>query len=152
MSLKINVSAALGVIYLGALASVALAHSGATGIVKERMDGMLELGKALKALSAEAKNPSPSTSVVNQIGASIVAQSGERLAERFPEGSFPTVSEANPIIVDEMDKFLQLSTALQTLGVSLSIKKEFSPDELRETLAALGDNCKACHAEYRIEK
>ena len=40
----------IGAIVVSAIAATAFAHSGATGIVKERMDGMSALGETIKAL------------------------------------------------------------------------------------------------------
>ena len=131
---------------------LAFAHGGATGIVKERMDGMLDLGRAMKALSAEVKSDTPDMSVVRQIGEDIVAQSGARLVARFPEGSLDKPSEASAEIWTQPDAFQKLADELERMGAELAQAETLSQSDLSSRFRALGENCKACHQDFRIEK
>ncbi|MEM7241785.1 MAG: cytochrome c [Pseudomonadota bacterium] len=124
-------------------AGVALAHSNATGVVKERMDGMVALGQALKALSADKLEPD----LVRKLARDIQAQSGDTMLAGFPEGSLQHPSEAAPAIWTEPARFAGYAQELKDLAGAL----EAEPERLSEFLPLIGQSCKACHQTFRIK-
>ena len=104
------------VVALGVAGGV-LAHSGATGIVKERMDGMVALGKAVKSITPIMMGQEPyNADQVAEFGESVKAHSGEALTALFPEGSGGMPSEAKDNVWTDWDEFVALADYLERLG------------------------------------
>ena len=77
---------------LFASATVAFAHNGATGITKERMDGMGSLAKSMKALVQMLKSDDTDLERAADIAREIQAHSGEEMIKRFPPGPQQMIS------------------------------------------------------------
>lgn len=98
-----------------------LAHGGATGIVKERMDGMVALGKSVKAITPMMmEQESYDASKVVEFGAIVRAHSGEALTKLFPEGSGGMPSEAKENVWSDWDEFVALADYLERLGEGIA--------------------------------
>ena len=135
-----------------ACASLALAHAGATGFVKERMDGMESLADAMKSLAQMARSGEADARRITGIALAIQAQSGEAMTARFPEGSAPPISEAAPRIWQDWEGFNTISATLFDAAVQLEAQAG-SPDlNLAQTLQDMGATCLACHQDYRVSK
>ena len=126
----------------------ALAHAGATGIVMERMEGMSALGKAMKALSAEAKAAAPDPGVVAEAAAVLKAEAGETMLARFPEGSLQPASEALPVIWEDWDRFAALANELEVRAEALVSGDGPLPARFK----AVTETCTACHEDFRQKK
>lgn len=73
----------------------ALAHSGATGVVKERMDAMDEMGEAMKRLTPMMRGQAEyDPEVVRDAADTMIGHAGAQMTELFPEGSNGQPSEA----------------------------------------------------------
>ena len=115
---------AASIIGLGVLGAVLLAtnlnvnaHSGATGIVKERMALMDRLGKAMKNLNAMFSNQiSYDAASVKEAAGVIEQHAGEAMIKMFPEGTNRKPSEALPIIWEDWDEFKSLAKKLEKQG------------------------------------
>ena len=132
--------------------SIVFAHTGATGIVKERMDGMGVLASAMKTLGTMAKSGDLDASAIRQASQTIQAHSGEALSIRFPEGSLPHVSEAAPLIWTDWDRFTALSTELHTIAAELEAQAGAPDLDLGQFVRSLGATCSDCHRDFRIKK
>ena len=133
-------------------ASIALAHSGATGVVKERMDGMTALAASMKSLAAMAKSGEVDAEHIESISRDLKAHAGQGMLDRFPEGSLPEVSEASPAIWKDWEKFEGLAFELETLAVELGNEASSPNLDVRQHLKAIGGVCSACHEDFRIKK
>lgn len=127
--------------------SLALAHSGATGIVKKRMETMKDVGAVMKELGAMVKGD-----VV--FDAAIVARRGSDLKSHaagipalFPTGSIHGPSEALPQIWENFEEFGRIASDLESAAAELSGVTQ--PSALPAALIAAGKTCKACHTDYR---
>lgn len=132
--------------------SLALAHSGATGIVKERMDGMNVLARSMKSLAGMAKSGAIDPDQVKESAVAIQAHSGQALYRLFPEGSLQPVSEARQEIWQNWDRFAAISDALfETAG---RLEREAASPGLNLGLYVkeLGNSCATCHQEFRVKK
>jgi cytochrome c556 len=110
----------IGAVFSLAITGAALAHGGATGIVKERMDGMMAMGKAVKSLSSMMRGDVDyDEAAVKSHAQTIEAHGGEALVSLFPEGSDGAPSEAKPEIWSEPAEFEALATQLKTYAVAL---------------------------------
>lgn len=97
-----------------ALASaVVLAHGGATGVVKERMELMEGIGERMKTLSKMFKGEAPyDASTVKEAATEIRDHGGEKITALFPEGSLDEPTEALPAIWQDWARFETLSQQL----------------------------------------
>ena len=133
---------------VGLLLSVsALAHKGATGIIKERMDNFKASQTALKQIFAASKRNDFEAIVplANQI-----KNWAGIMPTKFPTGSDGPPSEADPAIWTNFE------------GFKLAAKENFEAARLLEVTALNGDakatakaikqlagTCKSCHQSYR---
>jgi len=132
--------------------SIVLAHSGATGIVKERMEGMGSLSQSMKALVQMAKSDAVDPGKVGDIAREIQNHSGEAMTKRFPEEPQQMVSEAAPLIWQDWDKFVEISDDLFQSAVRLEAQAGSSELELNSFVKEMGATCSSCHKEFRIKK
>jgi len=104
------------------LSATAFAHSGATGVVKERMGAMKSMGEAIKRIkpmmSGEAGYDAASVRKAAQV---IASEAGEALTGKFPEGSTEHPSETLPRTWEEWDRFTALATQLETAAEGLAM-------------------------------
>jgi len=93
----------------------ALAHSGATGVVKERMDAMVELGDAMKRLAPMMRGLTDyDPDVVRRAADTMIGHAGAQMTELFPEGSNQKPSEALDAIWQDWDTFAALAETLRS--------------------------------------
>ncbi len=115
-------------------AGLALAHGGATGIVKERMDGMVALQKAVKAVTPIMRGQVDyDANAVRAFAAAVAAHSGDAMTRLFPEGSGGKPSEAKDAVWSQWEEFEALALELETLGHALG---EAADNGLATTAAA----------------
>lgn len=103
----------LAAIAVTGMAAAALAHSGATGIVKERMEAMKAMGDAVKAVTPMMQGEAEyDADVMRDAARSFQAHSGEAMTELFPEGSNEAPSEAKDLIWSDWERFEELARDL----------------------------------------
>ncbi|MDG1373115.1 MAG: cytochrome c [Paracoccaceae bacterium] len=150
-------------------AAIALAHSGATGIVKERMDQMGMIAKSMKTIGEMIKGKTQYDPAIVEVEAAKIARhGGETLTKLFPEGSIKKPSEATPAIWTDWDRFSSIASDLSLYAAALSEGAgndrangaaslagqsgdpgSLSPDEL---FGAVAKTCSACHEDFRQKK
>ena len=102
-------------------AGVALAHGGATGIVKERMDGMVAMQKAVKAITPIMRGQRTyDAEAVRSFAEAVEMHSGEAMTKLFPEGTGGKPSEAKDEVWSDWEEFEALAMDLEVLGNALS--------------------------------
>lgn len=132
---------------LVALAEVE-AHTGATGVVKERMDLMKALGDDMKRLAAIMKAEAAyDPALVAGLARRIEQGSGDHMLELFPEGSTDHPSEAREEIWLRWVEFEAKADALASQASALSVAGDF--DEARMAFAKVAESCKACHRDFK---
>lgn len=106
---------------IGAGATTAIAHGGASGVVKERMESMGALGDAMKDLTAMMRGQQDyNADRVRTLAGTIDSHSGEALTKLFPKDSLDHPSEALPAIWSDWDRFSALSDQLSTYAQALA--------------------------------
>ena len=126
---------------------LALAHSGATGIVKERMEIMKDVGAVMKELGAMVKGDTAfDAQIVARRGQDLKSHAG-RIPALFPEGSIHGPSEALPAIWENFESFSKIASDLEAAATVLSGVTESAA--LPAALSAAGKTCKGCHTDYR---
>jgi cytochrome c556 len=106
---------------LGAGAATALAHTGATGVVKERMEAMKAMGDSMKELTAIMRGQQDyDAGRVRALATRIGEHGGEAMTELFPEGSLDHPSEALPTIWSNWERFSDLAIRLDDYASALA--------------------------------
>lgn len=143
-----NVTMALAVCLCGGLA---LAHSGATGIVKERMDAMKDIAAQMKQIGVMVKGEKAYSADVAAAAATVIAEHAGTMPSLFPEGSNDMPSEALATIWSDWGRFTQSAEELSITATTLSevAGSATSADEIRVQFAAVGKTCSACHEGFR---
>lgn len=104
-----------------AVAAVAMAHTGATGVVLERMNGMTAMRDTVAELASMMQGAVPYDAVIVSEGASAIAgHAGETMLSLFPEGSLEGVTYAKPEIWSDWQEFAALSEELKTYADALT--------------------------------
>ena len=141
---------------IGGLIQSAASHTGATGIVKERMDNMSSMGKALGAVADMFKGKRKfEPKVVSQTG-DILIEHSKSLVSLFPntKASRGSVhSEALPAVWEKNDEFLNLVKSLEEKARILKLVA--AGGDLKTIKVAFGQTakvCSACHEDFRKKK
>ncbi len=140
------------------IAAAALAHGGATGIVKERMDQMDAVSKSMKAIGAMLKGAEPyDAERVRALANEIGEMGGERLVALFPDNSLDPPTEARPEIWSNWERFARQANEMQDAARALADgadrpRGDTSPASPDQMFHKLGETCKACHESFRIKK
>lgn len=109
-------------------AAGALAHGGATGIVKQRMDAMVAMGKVVKSLSEMMRGDTDYDAEAVRQGAEIVkTHAGQAMTALFPEGSGGNPSEARAEIWQDWETFDEMAKQLGILAEGLSLAAANGP-------------------------
>lgn len=107
--------------FLVATTTAALSHSGATGVVKQRMDAMSEMGKTIKDLAAMMRGEKVYKAKAVKTGAALIGKhSGDAMTGLFPKGSRHGPSEAREEIWTNWNEFEDLSNRLEIFAAGLS--------------------------------
>lgn len=133
--------------------AVAFAHGGATGIVKERMDGMMAMGKALGIVADMFKGKTSFNAAQVTSAAKTVEIHAAEMIELFPDTKHSRQgkgTEALPAIWQDKDEFNALARLLETKSQELGqIAASGDQVQVRRAFAEAAKVCSACHQDYR---
>lgn len=141
----------LAMIGLAAFTTLALAHEGATGVVKERMELMKRQQSDMKLIGDMAKGKTPFDAAKATLAASDVATTAKKIQDLFPQGSDGHPSDALPAIWKEWDRFTGNAKELETSADALGAVLAGGNDGWKPAFQKLTDSCKACHETYRAK-
>jgi len=130
-------------------APVAVAHKGASGVVKQRMKAMTRMEKALRPLNAMEKGKREFDSATLRAAAEKLLDEAQRIPELFPAGSLKPPSEASEEIWKNFPSFTGHARQLRDNLLRLRTVDEF---DFPQALQAVRLSCKKCHERFRIEK
>lgn len=103
----------------------ALAHSGATGVMKERMDAMGEMGDEMKLLAPMMHGQAEyDPDVVRNAADTMIGHAGKQMTQLFPKGSNEKPSEALDAIWDNWEEFSNLAEALRASAEGMKLAAE----------------------------
>lgn len=135
------------------LATVALAHEGATGVVKERMDLMKSQQDDMKLIGEMAKGKTPFDAVKAAEAARHIEATAKKIHELFPEGSDGGPSEALPSIWGQWDQFSGDADDLATVAGTLATALDGAThDGWKGDFKQVINACKSCHQDFRKKK
>lgn len=150
-----RIAGALVLAAVVASANSVLGHSGATGIVKQRMDHMKEIGAAMKTLSDQFKGViAYDPHEVAAAAGTIRDHAGDDIIALFPADSMDHPTEAKPEIWQDWAGFRELAFELETAGVTLVevVDDAQTPAGALPAFTDLAQTCSACHEQFRIKK
>jgi cytochrome c556 len=131
------------------VSALGLAHEGATGIVKERMDNYSRNQENLKAIYSHLKQDD-----LNAIAplAKEIRDWAKAMPEYFPEGTDGAPSEASPKIWNDFDGFKLAAKANAEAADSLyNSALEGNKADVLEALKRTAASCAGCHKVYRLK-
>jgi cytochrome c556 len=104
------------------VAATALAHTGATGVVLERMKGMTALKDTVAELAPMMQGAVPYDTFIVSEGASVIAgHAGETMLALFPDRSLEGATYAKPEIWSDWQKFATLAEELKAYADALAV-------------------------------
>lgn len=132
----------------------AFAHSGATGIVKERMDMMSAIGDEMKLIGNMLRGKASYDAAAVQSAALAISDHAAEITAVFPPGSLQHPTEALPAIWDNWDEFVELSEKMKMDANALAevAATGDSGAQISEQFKRLGQACSACHEKFRVKK
>lgn len=132
----------------------ASAHTGATGVVKQRMDAMTDVGKQMKAIATMVKGESAFDAAKVKLAAGTIADHARDIPDLFPKGTQHKPSEATAAIWKDWERFVAIADSLETDARLLANAAETadSASDIARQLGAVGKNCKTCHESFRLKK
>lgn len=126
----------LAAIVAALVGAAALAHTGASGAVMERMMGMSAMQEVVRNLAPMMRGEAPYDAAAVRAGATtLMAHSGNTMTALFPEGADMTASYARPEIWAQWNDFEMLSAQLYLYAAGLTAA---APNGL-ETPASAGE-------------
>ena len=132
-------------------ATMALGHSGATGVVKERMDAMSSIAANMKSVSQMLRGSVDFDSASVAAAMQEISQHAAMLPHQFPEGTDAAPSEAAPSIWTDTEGF---NAIFHDLEMSAAEIASLADDKaaVQQGFGKVAATCKACHADYRIDR
>ncbi len=130
------------------------AHSGATGITKERMDLMKGMASSMKVMGAMFKGETAFDPAVVAEKAGLLAEHATKIPEMTPEGSNDHPSEALPVIWQAGDDYVADAETMADEGRKLVEIATNGAEQAvaREQYVKLGKTCGTCHDRFRKPK
>ena len=140
-------SLALAALLCGVAVS-SIAHEGATGPAKDRMDLMGDMGQHLKAIAKRLNANRDLAAVAND--ADRIAELAPRIPDLFPAGSDRGITDAKPAIWQHWDEFVGDEKKLDDEVKKLSaLAASGDPRALADQYRAVTKACVACHESFR---
>ncbi len=120
---------AVGIAIVVAAAATANAHSGATGIVKERMVAMGDMGKVMKSLAPMMRGELEYNADKVREGAAVIQKHAgqEGLVRLFPEGTGDMPSVVSPAVWNSPEEFAELAETLAVYAEGLGLAADNPP-------------------------
>src|SRR5258707_397237 len=130
---------------------MAPAHEGATGIVKERMDAMESMAKAMKAIDRRIKAKGNLAAIADD--ASRIHTIGARIPQQFPSGTHQHPSEALPAIWRQWPSFEAKAAQFETESAKLaSLAASGDAHSITAQYRAVAQSCSGCHQDFRAKR
>jgi cytochrome c556 len=141
-------------IMLTALFAVAVpltvrAHEGVKGVVKERMDAMESMAKAMKAISQKIKSKRDLESIKRE--AKSIQEGAAKMPSLFPSESDGHPSAAQPAIWSRWTDFEAKAQELATESGKLAEADTRDAKGLTKQVARVSQTCSSCHDTYRAK-
>jgi cytochrome c556 len=125
-------------------------HSQATGVVKERMDTMAEMGTRTKAISRRVRSSETLAKVSED--AAFIQDAATKIIPLFPAGSIRPPTEAASAIWRNFEDFEVKAKTLEREAAKLASMLGTDATSMARQAAAVVEACSSCHEKYRIKQ
>jgi cytochrome c556 len=125
------------------------AHEGAKGIVKERMDGMASMAKAMKSIAQKLKSKRDLELIRNE--ARSIQEAAAKMPALFPSGTDGDPSAAKPTIWTKWTDFEAKAQELATESAKLVEGDTRDAKALTSQVVRVSQTCSSCHDTYRAK-
>ncbi len=146
----------LGLLLFTAAFVHARAHDAATGIVKQRMDAMSEMGKAGKSIGAMLAGRRPLDPVAVREMATAIGERASQIPALFPDTEHSrrgNETEALSAIWDRPAEFEALAARLERESAALADAAARGDERLlAERFSSVRETCRVCHDDFREKK
>ncbi len=151
---RFAVGATFFVFAVFAVAGIAVSHSGATGVVKTRMEAMKDMGGRMKSLAAMVRGRAPFDAASAKEAADAIAAHARDVPRLFPKGSRHGPSEAVEKIWSEWPQFTAEAKTLADRADAFGRRAATATTgaDLGGAFGDIGRSCKSCHNRYREKK
>jgi cytochrome c556 len=138
-----------------ALAAVAagplLAHEGATGVVKERMDAMEEMGRAVKRIAVRLKSKRNFPAIRQD--AQAIRAAAEKIPSLFPRGSGGGHSDTTAAVWERWPEFVAAAALLAREAEKLdAVVQSGAEPDIAAQFRAVMRWCSDCHDAFRSKQ
>ena len=152
--LKKKLCAAAVLIPFALVPGIPHAHKGATGVVKQRMDAMSEMGDAMGVMADMIKQKRPFDPGEVTTATRLLVEHTNQLIELFPdtaESRHGAATEALPSIWENWDSFTDSSQNLATKLATFQATAANGLNEqvLRQEFRKIAKACSGCHEDFR---
>jgi len=137
---------------IAAFAAHGVAHEGATGVVKERMDLMKSQKKAMKVIGDMAKGKKAFNAAKAAKAARDLEATTKKIPELFPKGSNGHPSEALDAVWTEWDRFTGDAHDAEAAAKALGAALQSAGQNWKAAFQGMTDACKSCHESFRAKK
>tara|TARA_Y100000022_G_C13101867_1_gene307161 strand:+ start:230 stop:670 length:441 start_codon:yes stop_codon:yes gene_type:complete len=141
--------ALFSLIFIAIPVTLVFAHSGATGIIKERMDMFKQNKDNLKAIKSHIRSEDygPIVKLAEEIGDWAI-----KMPEYFPEGSNEKPSQASPAIWADFGGFKNAAMKNEAAAKQLiAAAKAENQEAVWSGFKAVAASCKSCHQSYKLD-
>ena len=123
-------------------------HDHATGIVKERMDGMEAMDKRMTAIESRLKEKRELSAI--KTDAEAIAELSSHVAHLFPPGSTQHPTRARSAIWKNWPDFERRARTMEAASRKLAAADPADAKVLAAQVRALARECNSCHEKYRV--
>ena len=133
-------------------AGAVLAHEGATGVVKQRMEMMKAMAAQMKALKSMVDGQTAYDPDVIAAVAEKISTHAASIAPSFPSGANQHPSEARPEIWTDWDSFKTSAEKLRAGAAALREIAANGAGPAKPSFVEMAKTCRDCHESYRVKK
>ena len=142
---------AIGITIVGMpMAASISAHEHATGVVKERMDAMESMAKAMKAITQRIRGNRDAELI--KVDARSIHTLAQAMTSMFPPRSNRHPSEARASIWQNWSDFEAKAKSLATESDKLANADARDAKSLAVQARAVSQACGQCHEKYRVKQ
>lgn len=146
--------ALLSAVFATTFISLVYAHSGATGVVKTRMDMMSDVAKSIKTIGTIIKGETEYNSEIISTAALKIQEHTKNFPKLFPKGTTEAPSEALDTIWSDWETFdlifKEMSAHSQQLSQLALVSSNVNA--IKPEFGKLAKTCAACHQKFRLKK
>lgn len=130
------------------------AHSGATGVIKTRMDMMMDVAKSMKVIGTIIKGQNDYDPETISVAALNIKEHTKHFPKLFPKGTTQAPSEALEMIWEDWETFDLIFKDMSNYSQQLSqtALASSSVNDIKPKFSKLAKTCAACHQKFRLKK